>query len=82
MKQKDLILIIVVVFISAVISIIASKSLFSAPKNRQQAVEVVDPISSTFQEPDSHYFNSQSIDPTKLITIGDNSNQNPFNTKQ
>lgn len=82
MKQKDVALIIVVVFISAVISIIVSKSLFASPKNRQQAVEVVDPISSTFQEPDSRYFNNQSIDPTKLIKIGDNSNQNPFNSKQ
>lgn len=82
MKQKDLALIIVVVFISAVVSLVVSKTLFSSPKNRQQAVEVVDPITSDFPAPDSHYFNSQSIDPTKLIKIGDNSNPTPFNVKQ
>jgi len=82
MKQKDIALIMVVVFISVIVSIFVSKALFASPKNRQQAVEVVDPISSSFQVPDSHYFNSQSIDPTKLIKIGDSSNQNPFNSKQ
>lgn len=82
MKQKDLALVIVIVFVSAVISLIVSKSLFASPRNRQQAVEVVDPIKSDFPEPDSRYFNTQSIDPTKLIKIGDNTNPTPFNSKQ
>jgi hypothetical protein len=82
MKQKDIALIAVIVFVSAVVSLIVSKTLFASPKHRQQAVEVVDPISANFPAPDSHYFNAQSIDPTKLIKIGDNSNPTPFNTKQ
>jgi hypothetical protein len=78
MKQKDLVLILVIVFISAIISLVVSNSIFASPKNRQQKVEVVQPITTDFQTPDQKYFNSQSFDPTKVITIGDNSNPNPF----
>lgn len=80
MKQKDVALIIVVIFISAVVSLIASNLIFASPKNRQQQVEVVDKISSEFPPPDPRYFNDRSFDPTKLITIGDTNNPNPFNT--
>lgn len=82
MKQKDIALIAVVVIISAVISVLVSNVVFAPPKNRQQKVEVVQPISADFPVPDSHYFNSQSIDPTKLITIGDNTNPDPFSASK
>lgn len=78
MKQKDIVLIAVVVVISAVISIVISKLVFVTPAHRQQTVEVVQPISADFPAPDSHYFNAQSINPTKTITIGNNSNPDPF----
>lgn len=79
MKQKDIALIIIVVFISVVVSIFVSKAVFAPPKNRQQKVEVVNAIDDTFPQPDSRYFNNQAVDPTKLIKIGDNTNPNPFN---
>lgn len=79
MKQKDVALIIVIVFISAIVSFVVSNMLFSSPAKRQQQVEVVDAINSTFATPDSRYFNSNSIDPTQLIQIGNNNNTNPFN---
>jgi hypothetical protein len=82
MKQKDIALILIVVFISGVISLVVSKTLFASPKTRQQQVEVVEPISADFPQPDSHYFNTQAIDPTQVIHIGDNSNPDPFNGKQ
>lgn len=80
MKQKDLALILVIVFISAVVSLLVSKTIFASPKNRQQKVDVVQPITADFPKPDSHYFNSTAIDPTQLITIGQNANSNPFST--
>lgn len=80
MKQKDIILIVVVGFISVVASLFLSNALFAPPKSRQQAVETVDPISPSFSQPDSKYFNSSSIDPAQLIQISNNNNQNPFNT--
>lgn len=80
MKQKDIALIIVIVFFSAVISLLLSKAIFVSPKNRQQEVEVVQPITADFPKPDSRYFNSQSFDPTQLIIIGQNANPNPFSS--
>ncbi|HEX4774345.1 MAG TPA: hypothetical protein VH234_02420 [Candidatus Saccharimonadales bacterium] len=78
MRKKDLALIVVIVFISAVVSLFASKAIFASPKNRQQQVEVVKPITADFPAPDTHYFNPQAFDPTKTITIGQNNNNNPF----
>lgn len=84
MKQKDIVLIIVVIFISGAISLVLSNYLFSSPRSRQEKVEVVEPITSEFDTPekDDKYFNTQAIDPTQIIRIGDNNNQQPFNTSQ
>lgn len=79
MKQKDILLIIMVVIISGMVSFFISKFLFTVPKNRQTKVEIVQPISSDFSQPDTRYFNANAIDPTKNITIGDNQNTQPFN---
>jgi hypothetical protein len=78
MKQKDLALIIVIAFIGAIASLFISKIIFVSPKDRQQQVEVVQAITTNFPAPSPVYFNSSSIDPTKLITIGQNANSNPF----
>lgn len=81
MKQKDIILIIVVVFVSGLASIMLTKLLINKSKNRSQKVEVVTPISSQFQEPDKRFFNDKSIDPTQNIIIGTNDNTDPFKDK-
>ena len=80
MKQKDLALIAVIVFLSAIISFFVSKLIFAPPKNRQQQVEVVNAITSDFPQPDNRYFNSSAFDPTRPITVGQNTNTNPFST--
>jgi hypothetical protein len=82
MKQKDIALIIFIVVISSVISFFLSNLLFSGSKNRKQLVEVVEPISAEFHTPDKQYFNDKSVDPTQLIKIGENTNQDPFHKKQ
>ncbi|HEX4775063.1 MAG TPA: hypothetical protein VH234_06120 [Candidatus Saccharimonadales bacterium] len=78
MRKKDLALIVVIIFISAVVSYFVSQTLFAPPKNRQQQVEVVRPITADFPQPDTRYFNNQAFDPTKTITIGQSNNNNPF----
>jgi len=78
MKQKDIALIIVIAFISAIVSFVASNKIFVTPSNRQQQVEVVDSINSSFQTPSTKYFNSNSIDPTQTPSIGNDNNQDPF----
>ncbi len=79
MKQKDIALLIIVVFVSAVVSLFVSRFIFASPANRQQKVDVVEAISANFPQPDARYFNGNSIDPTLLIQIGNTTNPNPFN---
>jgi hypothetical protein len=77
MKQKDIALIIIVVFFSGIVSFFISGKLFAVKSNQQQ-VETVDSISSQFNTPSAAYFNTGSNDPTQLIQIGTSSNPNPF----
>ncbi len=82
MKQKDIILIVGVAVVSGVVAWFLSSKLIVTPSHRQQQVEVVQTINTQFNQPDKAYFNSQSIDPTKLIQIGNNANSQPFNSTQ
>lgn len=79
MKKNDLILIIVIAFISGVLALTISSLTIGSSKNRQQEVEVVDKISADFVQPSKKYFNKDSINPTQIIRIGENTNQTPFN---
>jgi hypothetical protein len=79
MKQKDIALIIMLALVSAGISIFISSKLFVTPKDRQQKVEVIDPISTDMNQVDKRYFNEASINPTKNTQL-DGTNQTLFNT--
>lgn len=78
MKQKDIVLIVVISVVSAIFSLLLSRLVFATPENRQQAVEVVPVISAEFPEMDPKYFNRDAVNPTQLIQIGDSTNSNPF----
>lgn len=78
MKQKDMILIVAAVIISGVLSYVISSKLFAIPQDQQAEVEVIEPITATFPEPDSRYFNDKSVNPTQPIRIGENNNNQPF----
>ncbi len=78
MKQKDIIIIIVAVFVSGVLSFLISNKLFTIPPDRQAEVPVVEPISAQFTTPDSRYYNEKSYNPTELIKIGESQNTEPF----
>lgn len=83
MKQQDIAVVVVVAIFSVIAATLASNVLFSFTGGRQQEAAVVDPISATFKQPDTAYFNNQSVDPTQIIRIGDSANETPFNqTKQ
>lgn len=77
MKQKDIMTIGLVAFVSIIVSLVVTNLIFNGSKN--QTVENVPSITSYFPTPDSHYFNSNSIDPTQLIEIGNGVNPTPFN---
>lgn len=78
MKQKDIALIIVVVFISGFLSYFISSYLIVPSSERRAQVEVVEPIVADFSEPSKQYFNDKSINPTQTIEIGENDNKTPF----
>lgn len=80
MKQKDIAVVIVVAFVSALLSLFLSNRIFVTPENRQQKVEVVDAINPAFSEPDKKYFNDQSLNPARASQLGGATNQTPFNS--
>ena len=84
MKQKDIAIVIVVAFVSAVLSYFAASMLFGGDKKYTLKTPVVEPIASEFSAPaaDDPYLNKNSINPTKNITIGDSSNSTPFKQNQ
>lgn len=77
MKQKDIALILVIVFVSGMLSFLVSRQLIN-PENQKLELEVVEPITVDFYQPSDKYFNSKSINPTQLIQIGENQNISPL----
>ena len=78
MKQKDILLIVVVAIVSVVFSLIISNLVFGSPSSKVQKAEVADPISAEFSTADKRYFNESAVDPTAIIRIGDSTNDSPF----
>ena len=80
MKQKDVALIIFVAALSGLVAFFVATKLIVTPANRQQQVEVVDVLSSTFNTPDERFFNESSINPAHTGTnSAEPHNDNPFN---
>ena len=79
MKEKDIALIILIAAISGSISFAASHFLFDNSGVQTQKAALVDAITTDFTSPDPKFFNSQSINPAKLIEVGNSNNTNPFN---
>lgn len=79
MKQKDIALIAVVAIVSGAISLFVSGKIFVTSENRQQKAEIVDVISTEFNQPDKRYFNDKSVNPAQSIQLGNGNNTNPFN---
>ncbi|MDB5184312.1 MAG: hypothetical protein JWN38_120 [Candidatus Saccharibacteria bacterium] len=77
MKQKDILLLIVIVFISTLFAVGISKVVFHSTARDAQA-ESVDVITADFPTPDPKYFNEQAVNLTRLIQISGNNNDNPF----
>jgi hypothetical protein len=55
--------------------------LFAIPQDQQAEVEVIEPITAEFTQPDKRYFNEKSVNPTQPIRIGENQNQQPFDNE-
>jgi hypothetical protein len=79
MKQKDIALIMVIVFVSVILSLFISKAIFAKPSSRQQEVEVVQPLTASFPTKANNQYFQGGFDPAQLIQIAPNNNPNPFN---
>lgn len=78
MKQKDLTLVIVVVFFAVIVSLIAGKFILGGVKVGEEEVPKVDAITTTFEFPSSKYFNDDSLNPTESVKVTPNDNETPF----
>ena len=78
MKQKDFVLIALFGGIAVIFSIVISNAVISPKKTYSQKSEVVDLINVDPFKTDPKYFNKDSVNPTKKITIGDSSNPDIF----
>lgn len=78
MKSKDIAIIVAVAFISGIFSFVISGALFGGDDKLKLTAPEVRPIVADFPSPDPRYFNTESLNPTKLIIIGESTNQQPF----
>lgn len=78
MKSKDWSVIVVIVIFAGLVSLILSNFMIGSKKLGKLKVEQVAPLSSNFPLPNKKYFNSNSINPTQEIKIGEDPNANPF----
>ena len=79
MKQKDIIVIVIVSVIAGIFGFIIANALFGGAKAYNLTAPRLSAVTSESNPPSTTYFNSSSINPTKDITIGDTSNSQPFN---
>lgn len=79
MKSRDLSVIVASAVVSGIFAFVLSNFIFGGEKSYNLKAPKVEEISAEFVQPDSKYFNRGSINPTKLITIGDSGSEDPFN---
>lgn len=77
MKQQDIAIVIIIVFVAGIASFFVS-SKFITPSSKKLTAETVPPISAEFSLPSSKVFNSEAINPTVRIQISPNDNNQPF----
>jgi hypothetical protein len=78
MKKNDITLVVSTIVVAAILALIITSASISKLVSTNQQVTTVTTINATFNPPSSKYLNSNSIDPTLLVTIGGNANTSPF----
>jgi hypothetical protein len=79
MKQKDILLFVVIGFFSFVVALLLSSMLLNTEDNKKLEAAVVTPITTEFDDEDKPYFGENATNPTQTIKINENSNEQPFN---
>ncbi|MBX4190793.1 hypothetical protein KW794_01770 [Candidatus Saccharibacteria bacterium] len=84
MKQKNIILLAGVGFLTAIIAFIFSSVIFKVPHNRSTKVPVAGSVTTAFPDirHDSNYntiFNNKALDPAVPLNANNKPNSQPFN---
>jgi len=75
MKKSDIAMIILIASISMLVAYFAAKALVGDVQNQSVKVKTAEKISTEVTEPDPSVFNSQAINPTVEVIIGNQNNQ-------
>jgi len=78
MKKSDIAILALIVTLTLVITFLIVKAVFGEAKNGTTKVEKADAISSAVVQPPAKAFNHDAINPTVVIQIGNQANQQPF----
>lgn len=75
MKKSDIAMIILIASISVLVAYFVAKAIIGDVQNESVQVKTADPITTEIAEPDPTVFNSNAINPTVEVIIGDSRNQ-------
>jgi len=71
MKKSDIAMIILIASISVMVAYFVAKAVIGDTQNQSVTVKTADSISTDIAQPDSSVFNSNAINPTVQVIIGD-----------
>ncbi|HSW78376.1 MAG TPA: hypothetical protein VLG36_06310 [Candidatus Chromulinivoraceae bacterium] len=71
MKKSDIAMIILIASISVMVAYFVAKAVIGDTQNQSVTVKTADSISTDIAQPDSGVFNSNAINPTVQVIIGD-----------
>jgi hypothetical protein len=78
MKKTDWAMIVLIVIIVGTMAYFTAGALLPAPNKDPQSVPTAEAITADVTPPSSQIFNSEAINPTVRVTIGDQSDEPPF----
>ena len=79
MKKSDWAAIILIVALVGIASYFVVGAIMPSPSENPQSVPIATGITSDIVEPSKEIFNADAINPTVRITIGNQSDERPFN---
>lgn len=70
MKKTDIAMILLIASVSVMVAYFAGKALIGDVRSASVKVKTADPITSVISSPDPAVFNSQAVNPTVEVIIG------------
>ena len=70
MKNSDIAMVILVSFVSVVVSYLLGNAIMGDPNDRVETIQYMTPISNTIEQPDIETFNPHALNPTVEVYVG------------